>query len=264
MRNRVTTADLPPPVLASRLLLENGFHHAFFTRRGGVSLPPWDSLSFAVTTGDDPAAVLENRRRAAHHLGIAREKLYYLSQVHGTAARLLTGREDWDEVLRSIGDITVSATAGTGCGIRTADCVPILLADRRTGAVAAVHSGWKGTVQNAAAAGIAALRDAIGDPGDLIAAVGPHIERCCFEVGPDVAAQLAACSPLGEAAVLPGIKPHVDLRQIVHAQLEAAGVAPGSIDDVPGCTVCDKERFFSYRRDGQVGGRLLSAIVARG
>ena len=107
-----------PPALTSALLREKGFSHAFFTRQGGVSLPPWDSLSFVVATGDEPAAVLENRRRAARALGVAVEKLYYLSQVHGTAARLLTGDEGWDEVLRSTGDITVSRTPGnssTGC-----------------------------------------------------------------------------------------------------------------------------------------------------
>ncbi|MEO7332254.1 MAG: peptidoglycan editing factor PgeF [Minicystis sp.] len=255
-----------PPALTSALLLEKGFRHAFFTREGGVSLPPWDSLSFVVATGDDPAVVLENRRRAARTLGVPVEKLYYLSQVHGTVARLLTGEEPWDEVLRSPGDITVSRTPGVGCAVRSADCVTVLLGEVESGAVAAIHSGWKGTVVNAVNAGVCALREAIGSPArsEIVAAVGPHIERCCFEVGDDVAAQLAACSPLGEGAVLRGgAKARVDLRRIIHAQLEAAGIAASAIDDVPGCTVCDSGRFFSYRRDGQVGGRLLSAIAVR-
>jgi hypothetical protein len=136
-----------------------------------------------------------------------------------------------------------------------------LIADRTSGAVAAIHSGWKGTVANAAAAGVAALRELVGTLGDLVAAIGPHLEACCFEVGPDVAAALAASSPLGAAAVLPGPRPHVDLRRIVRAQLEAAGIAPGAIDDVRGCTVGDRARFHSYRRDGEMSGRLLSAIV---
>ena len=110
-------------------------------------------------------------------------------------------------------------------------------------------------------------KKALGAPeqAEIVAAVGPHIEGCCFEVGDDVAAQLAACSSLGERALIRGgARARVDLRRIIHAQLEAAGIAAGAIDDVPGCTVCDRDRFFSYRRDGQVGGRLLSAIAVRG
>jgi YfiH family protein len=176
---------------------------------------------------------------------------------------VLTGVEDPEEVILSVGDVTLSRSPGVACGVRSADCVPVLLADRRTGAVAAVHSGWRGTVAGAAPAGVAALRELVGGEEDLVAAVGPHIEACCFEVGDDVAAQLAGCSSAGESAVIraPGRKTHVDLRRIVHAQLEAAGIAEGRIDDVRGCTVCDKERFHSYRRDGKVSGRLLSAIV---
>ncbi|AKT37222.1 peptidoglycan editing factor PgeF [Chondromyces crocatus] len=251
--------------LHSALLTKAGFAHAFFTRRGGVSVPPWDTLNLAASTGDDPAAVRENLARVARHLGVPAEKVYFLSQVHGVDARVLTGDEARDEVLTERGDITLSATSGVACGIRTADCIPVLLADRNSGAVAAVHSGWRGTVAGAAAAGLLALRR-LADPGArYIAAIGPHIEACCFEVGEDVAEQLAACSSLGAAAVLPreGAPPHVDLRRVVRAQLEAAGLDPEAIDDVPGCTVCDAARFFSFRRDGQRSGRLFSAIVAR-
>lgn len=266
-----TGAELP--ALQSPLLLEAGFRHAFFTRLGGVSLPPWDSLNFAAGVGDDPAAVAENVRRAEQALGLAPGRLYFLSQVHGTAFRALEGTEGWDEVVRSVGDITLSAAAGVGCGIRTADCVPILLADRRTGAVAAVHSGWRGTASRVAVTGVRALRELIGAAGaepELIAAIGPHIEACCFEVGDDVARELAAASSAGESAIRKPAnqaepnKPHVDLRRIVRAQLEECGLEPSAIDDVPGCTVCDKERFHSFRRDRDRSGRLLSAIVARG
>lgn len=250
--------------IASPLLTGAGFRHAFFTRQGGVSLPPWDTLSFAVSVGDDPAAVRENFARAARWLGVDAARLYVLSQVHGTAARLLTGAEDRDEVVKLVGDVTVSRVAGVACGVRSADCVPVLVGDRRSGAAAAIHSGWRGTVANAAAAGVAALRGAIGGHGELVAAIGPHIERCCFEVGEDVAAQLAGCSRLGAEAVVAGgegSKARVDLRRIVRAQLEAEGVT--EIDDVPGCSVCERPRFHSYRRDGARSGRMLSAIVAR-
>jgi polyphenol oxidase len=257
--------ETSPGTLASALLAGEGFRHAFFTREGGVSPAPWDTLSFAASVGDAPANVLENLRRAARALGVRVERLYVLSQVHGTASRALAGDEDREEVIRSVGDIALSRAAGVAPGVRTADCVPVLLADRATGAVAAVHSGWRGTVAGAATAGVAALRALAGGRGDLLAAVGPHIGTCCFEVGDDVAASLAGCSAAGEGAVIQGgqgQKTRVDLRRIVRAQLEAAGVDPGHIDDVSGCTVCEPARFHSFRRDGARSGRLLSAIVA--
>ena len=254
--------------LTSGLLTGAGFRHAFFTRRGGVSRAPWGTLNFAASTGDDPAAVAENLARAARALGVAPERVYFLSQVHGCDVKVLWGDERRDEVIRAIGDVTASAAPGVACGVRTADCVPVLVGDPRSGAVTAIHSGWRGTVSNVVASGVAALRALAGPGAELVAAVGPHIERCCFEVGEDVALDLARCSAAGEAPVLEGPaveagappKKRVDLRRIVRAQLEALGV--GAIDDVRGCTYCDAERFHSFRRDGQRSGRLLSAIVA--
>jgi YfiH family protein len=266
-----TAGQTRGPTLRSALLDAAGFRHAFFTRRGGVSPPPWDSLNFAASVGDDPGNVAENVRRAASELGVDPARVYFLSQVHGTAHRVLAGAEDRDEVVRFVGDITLSRAQGVACGVRSADCVSVLLADTATGAVAAVHSGWRGTVANAVAAGVVALRALGGGSGDLIAAVGPHIGACCFEVGDDVAEALAGCSTAGARVLVPpgtagagetgGGKTHVDLRRIVHAQLEAAGVGHGRIDDVAGCTCCEPGRFHSFRRDGARSGRLLSAIV---
>jgi YfiH family protein len=256
----------PAEALESALLSRAGFRHGFFTRAGGVSAPPWGSLNFLIAVGDDPAAVRENWTRAAARLGVDLARLYVLSQVHGTVSHTLDGAEDREEVARRRGDITASRAPGVGCAVRTADCVPVLCADRATGAVAAIHSGWRGTVVNAAAAGVAALRALAGGPGDLVAAVGPHIGACCFEVGEDVAELLAGASSLGHAAVIrpPGARMRVDLRRIVRAQLEAAGLAPDAIDDVAGCTYCEPDRFHSYRRDPGRSGRMMSAIVARG
>lgn len=252
--------------LKSSLLDQAGFRHAFFTRLGGVSQPPFESLNFAISVGDDPEAVAENVRRAAREVGIEPGRFYVLSQVHGRAFHILDGAEERDVVARRVGDITITKAAGVGCGVRTADCVPILIGDRRTGAVAAVHSGWRGTADDVTSAGISALLDVAGGGCDLVAAIGPHIEGCCFEVGDDVAAELARASTLGEASVLrrPGDpKPKVNLRAIVRAQLEAAGVPSSSIDDVPGCTACDPRRFHSHRRDRDRSGRMVSVIVAR-
>lgn len=263
--------------LVSPLLIEAGFAHGFFTRRGGVSRPPWDTLSFSMAQGDDPAAVLENRRRAARRLGVEERCLHYLSQVHGTEALVLRGDEDPDEAVRVVGDITLSRTPHVACGVRSADCVPVLLGDRHTGAAAAIHSGWKGTTLRVAIIGVERLRELAGGRGDIVAAIGPCISACCFEVGEDVAAQLAQASSAGDTALswgppsekararthLSAPTPRVDLRKIVRAQLVEIGLSPDNIEDVPGCTACDPERFHSYRRDGDASGRLLSAIVPR-
>lgn len=267
MEKPVGVSQAGPESMASALLAREGFTHAFFTRRGGVSEAPWDTLSFAASVGDDPAHVRENIARAAASLGVAPERVYMLSQVHGVTAHEVSGDEDPREVVRREGDVLVSRTAAVACGVRSADCVPILVADPASGAVAAIHSGWRGTVANAAAAGVAALLAAIGVRGEprLVAAIGPHIEACSFEVGEDVAAMLGRASTAGESAVLRGgSRPCINLRRIVRAQLEAAGLRGDRIDDVGGCTVCDAYHFFSHRRDAARSGRLLSAIVARG
>lgn len=253
-----------PPFEASALLQDAGFKHAFFTRVGGVSKFPLDSLNVAASvTGDDPVAVRENVERCANVLGVSLEKLFLLSQVHGTNAVVLEGIEDREEVLSRQADIVASRAVGIACGVRSADCVSVLLADRSSGAVTAVHSGWGGTVANVVGAGVDVLRR-IAPSADIIAAIGPHIEQCCFEVGDDVAARLANASNLGASVVdRSRAKPHVNLRRIIRAQLISAGVDDTCIDDVHGCTVCNVERYFSYRRDANKSGRMLAAIVTR-
>lgn len=253
-----------PPFDASELLTAAGFKHAFFNRLGGVSKFPLDSLNVAGgATGDDPQDVRENQRRCAKALGVGLEKLFLLSQVHGTNAVVLTGTEDRDEVILRQADIHASRVAGVACCVRSADCVSILLGDRVSGAVTAVHSGWVGTVANVVGAGVQVLRS-LAPAADIVAAIGPHIETCCFEVDDDVAERLANASTLGTFVVdRSRTKPHVNLRKIIRAQLIEAGVDSAQIDDVHGCTVCNKERYFSYRRDATKSGRMLAGIVAR-
>ncbi len=254
---------MDPDILRSRLLDRAGFRHAFFTRRGGHSQRPFDSLHFG-GAGHDEKTLAANVQVAANALEVDTSRLYVVTQVHGRDVAVIGGTEDRDAVHEQKADVVVTKAAGVACGVKVADCVPVLVADRKTGAVAAIHSGWQGTAANVVGAGIDAMRREIGASGDLLAAIGPHIEACCFEVGDDVAERLAACAP-GSSVVREkrGARPHVDLRRIVRAQLVAAGLLDESIDDVAGCTKCDADRFFSYRRDRERSGRLLSAIVAR-
>jgi YfiH family protein len=215
-------------------------------------------------SSDDRASVQENLARAARALGVVPERIHFLNQGHGTSSSIIEVTSDRESSLRTEGDITLSRSPLVACGVRSADCVTVLVGCRKTGAVAAIHSGWRGTVANVAAHGLRALSQLIGASPDAVAAIGPHIEACCFDVEDDVAAELSGCSSLGNRAVkrMRG-RAHVDLRAIVRAQLEAAGVEHAAIDDVRGCTVCDRERFFSFRRDKDESGRMLAAIVAR-
>ncbi len=254
-----------PLALTSALLKSEGFRHAFFLRAGGVSPDPWSSLNFAASTGDAVENVRENVRRAASFLEVDADRVYYLSQVHGTGVEVLRGDEDPAEVVRREGDATLSLARGVACGVRSADCGTVLLADRRSGAACAVHAGWRGTVRGVVRAAVAALSSAGARPADLVAAVGPHIEPCCFEVGDDVAQQIAESAGVVEGVIVRPTegKLHVDLRRVLEIQLVACGITSPAIDHVRGCTVCDGGRFFSYRREGKVSGRMLSAVVPR-
>jgi polyphenol oxidase len=248
--------------LTSPLLTQAGFRHAFFTRNGGVSSGPFESLSFSLTVGDDPERVDENFARAARALGIAPARLLFLSQVHGRAVHVVDASSLREDVIRTEGDALVSREPTLGCGVRSADCVPVLIADRQSGAVAAVHAGWRGVVAGALENAVKQLGSAGGGTPELIAAIGPHISVEAFEVSDDVAAELVACSP--DPAVVtrrPSARPHIDLRRLVRAKLRALALPEAGIDDVPGCTFLDPARFFSFRRDGSKSGRHLSAIV---
>jgi copper oxidase (laccase) domain-containing protein len=130
--------------------------------------------------------------------------------------------------------------------------------------VVAIHAGWRGIVRGVVEAGIATLRELGSQPSETIAAIGPHIRERAFEVSEDVARELEAASPVGGVVDRGLAKPHVSLARIVRGKLQALGVPADAIDDVGGCTLTEADRFFSFRRDGKIGGRLLSAIVPRG
>jgi YfiH family protein len=256
-------------VLQSSLLRAAGFRHAFFTRRGGVSTGPYESLNFSISVGDDPENVAENFRRAASALGVTEERLFFLSQVHGANVEVLSESDVHGTLARAAmaereGDALATNVTGVVCGVRTADCVPILVADRRSGAVVAIHAGWRGVVRGVVAAGVRRLRELSGATGnELVAAIGPHIGPTAFEVGEDVALELERVAGGVAAVDRRGTKPLVALAPIVRQQLRQEGLSDTAVDEVPGCTFSDRDRFFSFRRDGKVGGRHYSAIVAR-
>lgn len=248
--------------LESTLLCRAGFRHAFFTRHGGVSPEPFASLNFSVSVGDDPAHVAENIERAARRLGVSSAALSFLSQVHGAEVKV-AHRATALALRQECGDAVISGELGVAVGVRVADCVPILIADPEGRKVGAIHAGWKGLVAGVVGAAVARLRAELPSEGRILAAIGPHISLSAFEVSEEVAQELSrASSDPGVVDWRAGARPHVDLRRLARAQLGGAGLADADIDDVAGCTVGDPSRFFSYRRDGAVGGRHLAAIVA--
>jgi YfiH family protein len=258
--------------IRSPLLAEHGFRHGFSPRHGGVSAPPYDSLNLGRGVGDDAMHVAENRRRFAEAVGYVDAALFELNQVHGRDVRRVRAGDEPIRVRSEPGDglvLEASAWAEAGdvnaaVGVRTADCLPVLIGDPETRAVAALHAGWRGTVLGVVPAGLELLRQVSGAPAArLIAAVFPHIGVCCFEVSDEVAGTLAAAAD-GAPVVrhTAGKKPHVELSAIVRLQLMAAGVPARRIDFIAGCTRCDAAQFFSYRRDGGASGRHLTSIVA--
>lgn len=249
--------------LTSRVLESSGFRHAFFIRHHGWSTGPYDSLNFSVEVGDVASNVSANFRLAAVELNVAPERICYANQVHGTQVLVLGPGAHSEAVKRESADAVLSRDPETACAVRTADCVPVLLADRATGAVGAVHAGWRGVVAGTVTAAVHRLRSLAGTRGDLLAAIGPHISQASFRVSEDVAQLLRACAPK-EGVIWEGVDGlFADLGRIVRAQLRDVGVADQDIEDVGGCTVLEPDRYFSYRREGRVSGRHLSAIVAR-
>ena len=237
-------ADAPTPrtALRSALLEAHGFSHGF-------SLAPLDFRKLA-------AADVSLRALAAD-VGVDPARIFQASQVHG--ARVVYAEGDRDALLREEADAVVGRERGVTVGVRVADCTPVLAANVETGHVVAIHAGWRGVVAGVVRAGIEPLEPR----GEIIAAIGPSIGVCCFEVGDDVAAQIAeAC---GDASVVVrgrGPRPFVDMRRAVRAQLAAAGVV--RVEDVEGCTKCGGERFHSHRRDADRAGRHLMLIQVRG
>jgi YfiH family protein len=241
-----------PAVLTARLL--SGVPHGFTTREGGTSRGAFASLNLSSTVGDDEASVRANwdRLRAATGLRFARVR-----QVHG--CRVVDAPEGTDPVEEA--DAVVTAAPGVAACVSVADCVPVLLLDPRSGAVAAVHAGWRGTIAGAVAAGVNALTGRYGArAADLLAAIGPGIGPCCFEVSRDIAERFRdEVGPATASARDHGAR--VDLWRANELLLRRAGVGRRSIETLGRCTSCEDLTFFSHRRDAGRTGRQVGFIA---
>jgi YfiH family protein len=263
--------------------------HGFSTRPGGVSeLDGEKVLNLSFTNWDARENVLENRKRFVATLGApdaTREmKLVALRQIHSD----VICHFDAAPAEPCRGDASITNQAGLLLGAQTADCVPILLVDPKNRAVAAVHAGWRGTLARIVAKTIGQMQMRYGSkPADLLAAIGPAIGGCCYEVGTEVATQFT--SQFADAAdwfdelrtgdepnplqwlnmMPPGHQPPpknvlLDLRKANRAQLLAAGLGDANIFLSGLCTACRHDLLFSYRKEGASTGRMLSAIGVMG
>jgi polyphenol oxidase len=261
-------------VQSAALEASDGIVHAFSTRQGGVSRPPFATLNLGQSVGDDAAAVEENRRRFFGAFGIDAGRVVRAWQAHGDGVLQidagLTGRPGFPRCLldeRAKSDALMTDVSGLALVVSTADCLPILLHDPIRRVVAAVHAGWRGTAKRIAARALGAMREAYGtDPADCRAAIGPGIRGCCFEVDGAVKDAMAAALPNWEKHARANRSGHwlLDLGEVNRAILEAAGVRADRIEDVGPCTSCRNDLFFSHRAEKGRTGRMMNFILLNG
>jgi len=255
--------------------------HGFSTKPGGVSIQDAQKvLNLGFTDWDTKENVLENRRCFQSALGDTDLKLISLKQIHSDVIHLF----DAPPAALCQGDASTTNRPGLLLAVQTADCVPVLLVDPKKRAVAAVHAGWRGTLARIVVKAIGQMQMQFRtNPADLIAAIGPSIGGCCYEVGTEVATQFL--SQFAEAPdwfdefrtgdepnpiqwlnmMPPGHQPApknilLDLRKANRAQLLDAGLRATNIFVSDLCTACRRDLFFSYRKEGPQSGRLMSVI----
>ena len=254
-------------VIACAPLEEEGFPNAFSTRAGGVSPFPSGALNLAGFDQDTAENIGENRRRFISALG-GGWTLAACWQVHGREVRVVrAGEEAASEDARC--DALTTNLAGVLLAVKTADCVPVVFGDPSTGACAAVHAGWRGTLAEIVPRALARMREEFGaDVSRVRAAVGPAALGCCYEVGAEVVEPFRAKFADADSLFTATREGHalVDLHEANRRQLIESGVAPERIHLLPLCTMCRTDLFFSHRREGGLQGRtgrLLSAIGLR-
>jgi hypothetical protein len=247
-------------------LNEMGIIHAFSTRLGGISKPPYASLNLDQPVkgegSDNNTSIAENYRRLRRAIGAQRKMRIAVRQVHGAGVWQTPDKpQRWADTPEA--DAIITANPVHMLTIRTADCVPLLLAGPHGHTVAAVHAGWRGVVAQVVPAAVRELSErTAAAPAELIAAVGPCISADHYEVGEEVADAFREAGLQEAVDRSHGPKPHVDLRGAVVRQLQKAGVPDDRIAVSRCCTFAMEEEFFSYRRDGHTG-RMATVIIPR-
>ena len=228
-----------------------GVAHAFSTRRAEHT-----SLTLGPTSSDNPMIPI-NRSRFLAAAGVPGWPVLKLRQTHSNIVQDMTDTWSSNEPLE--GDAAVTAVRGAVLSVQTADCLPILIADRNARVVAAIHAGWRGTAAHIARRTVELMAKTYSiPPADLTAVIGPHNAVCCYEVGEDV---VEAIQDPGTFERRPDwAKPHFNQALANYNQLIAAGIPAARIVTSTLCTQCRADLFYSYRREGKHAGRMLSII----
>jgi polyphenol oxidase len=235
--------------------------HAITARHGGVSRGPYATLNLT-KNGDDPEAVEQNLQRACAALEVRREDLVSPNQRHTANVRRVD-QSHRGTVLPGF-DVVITDRPRVPVLLRYADCVPVMIYDPPHHALAVVHSGWRGTIQGAARAAVEALHSEYGSrPGDMVAAIGPSIGPCCYEIGQEVASAVRGAFESPETLLLQRRtgRPHFDLWAANVRWLAGAGVRQIEVAEV--CSACHVAEFFSYRAGGGQTGHFGALMELR-
>jgi YfiH family protein len=235
-----------------------------------VSEGPYAKLNLGLHVDDDPARVIENRRRVCRVLGVDFDRCTFAQQVHGDSIRMVTkteageGRARFDDGIPKTDGLAVSEP-GVTVAVLVADCVPILLYDPENHVGAAVHAGWRGTAGGIAAKAVRLLADECGcRPAALVVALGPAIGSCCYQVGAEVVEGLTRAFDYEESVAERRARNwYADLAKANLQQLTTAGVSVENIEPSGICTSCDSEEFYSDRKLGRPTGRFGAFISLR-
>lgn len=261
------------PVILKNLLLyrvaafdaHSHLTHAIFTRQGGYSQAPFDTLNLGLSVGDDPEAVKKNYEQVCRAIHISPEQTVSCHLIH--SADILTINQTNRQRVMGQADGLITATPGIYLSMRFGDCTPLIFFDPVRGAVGLTHAGWRGTMQNAAGATVRSMVEQLGcRAGDIIAVIGPAIGPCCYEVGPEVLDTAAQAFPNAATLFNPrngrAGHAHFDMWAANQAQLEAAGLKQIVKSEL--CTACRTDQFFSHRAERGRTGRFGVIIGLRG
>lgn len=251
-----------PSPIQSGTLNDLGFRHGFFTRFGGVSSGIYGGLNVGLGSNDMRSNVVENRSRVANYFGLDSTSLISPYQIH--SSDVVEVRDPWEEGYRPKVDALVTSNPNIAIGILTADCGPVLLADRENRVIGAAHAGWKGATGGVLDNTVSAMETIGAERENIIAILGPTISQENYEVGPEFVDRLIDIHPDNQDYLVESEKPDhamFDLPAYVIARLTIAGVKAFWTEH---CTYADEEKFFSFRRTTHRNepdyGRQIAAI----
>lgn len=248
----------------------DGVIHAFSTRHGGVSCPPYSSLNLAFHTGDDPQAVVKNRQHLCSELGIDLADVVTAEQVHGDHVQVITAKDAgagaFVQETRIKGTDALITKEKVALMAFYADCVPILIYDYVTKAVGLAHSGWRGTLMQIGAKTIKAMVAEFGTrPENCLIGIGPSIGPCCYEIDDNVLQKVQQTFVYWQDLVEEKENGHwdLDLWAANRQSLIGVGVPAENIAVSGMCTMCNHDMLFSYRGENGITGRLAAIIMLK-